>query len=240
MSHSVRDRLSLARGHLRRGELDAAEALLVALTTEHPRFADLQNELGLLFHERGDFARAEAAFRKALELNPGYTEAALHLSITWNDLGRYEDASRVFSDAVRAAKSGPGALDPALARRVGALHVEIGDVYTRAGHPTRAAEAYRTALELCPTFHDVRLKRAQALLDATDAEGAIGELDAIIAASPGLLAAQITLGVAHHAAGRRERALEIWQGVLRQDPANTQAAMYLRLATGGEPGKGAP
>jgi tetratricopeptide (TPR) repeat protein len=240
VSHSVRDRLALARGHLRRGELDTAEALLVALTTEHPRFADLQNELGLLFHERGDFAKAEAAFRKALELNPGYTEAALHLSITWNDLGRYEDASRVFSEAVRAAKSGPGALDPALARKVAALHVEIGDLYTRAGHPKRGADAYRTALDLCPTFHDVRLKRAQALLDCSDPEAAIREIETILAASPAFVPALVTLGVAHHAAGRRDRALETWRAVLAQEPANPQATMYLRLATGGEPGKGVP
>ena len=55
-------------------------------------FADVHNMMGVIHHDRGRLEEARDAFRKALTINPKYTEAALNLSVTCNDLGEYEQA----------------------------------------------------------------------------------------------------------------------------------------------------
>ncbi len=230
MPNSVKERIALARGHVRRGDLAAAEAIYTAIADEFPSFADVQNELGLLYHERGDFELAQQSFLRALSINPAYTEAALHLSITWNDLGRYEDARRVYREAVERARDVRDGLEPPVAQKIATLFAEIGDIFALAGQPTRAAKAYRDALDLGPGYHDIRLRLAQALQDANDLTNAIIEIQRVIEASPDLMVARVALGLAQFASGNRTEAASAWRAVLERDPKHPRALMYLRLA----------
>ncbi len=61
------------------GKTKRTEALLKALTAAHPDDADLRFYLAELYHRRGDWAQAEAAYRQALELDPDYAQAFLRL-----------------------------------------------------------------------------------------------------------------------------------------------------------------
>ena len=65
-----------------------------------------------LYITRKRFRKAAWFFEKALQLNPGYTEASLNLSVTYNELGRFEDANRIFSHAAKLAHPAPSVLDP--------------------------------------------------------------------------------------------------------------------------------
>jgi tetratricopeptide (TPR) repeat protein len=229
MSNTTRERLALARAHVRRGEVAAAEAIYSTLVQDFPAFADVHNEAGLFFHEQGDFDRAQASFLDALKINPSYTEAALHLSITWNDMGRYEDAQRVYAEALVKARASRDVLDPPLAQRIVNLYADIGDVYAQAREWKRSAAAYREGLALGPNFHDVRLRLAQVLLDAGDSAGAVVEAQQVVDASPDFRAALLMLGLACLAAGDRSTAARTWHDVLEREPAHKRAAMYLRL-----------
>lgn len=229
MLNTVKERLALARTHARRNEWSAAESTYAALLADFPGFADIHNEAGLFFHERSDFERAQKEFQQALKINPAYIEAALNLSIIWNDLGRYEDARKVYQDAVTRAKSKTDVLEPPVAQRVVNLHAEIGDIYAQAGLWEKAVKAYRDGLALAPNYHDVRLRLAQVLLDARETAAAISELESVVKASPELTSAKLMLGLAYLAFGYKVQAAATWKAILAKEPNHPRASAYLRL-----------
>jgi tetratricopeptide (TPR) repeat protein len=54
------------------GRLDDAEKAFLRVLREGGRSAYVYNNLGIVYQERGDHARALAQFRKAIRLQPGY------------------------------------------------------------------------------------------------------------------------------------------------------------------------
>lgn len=85
-----------------------------------------------------DFRAAERAFRRAVELDPGYTFARLPFAICLTGEARFAEAIAQL-DTARA-------LDPLAPGPGNAL----GRVYVVAGHPERAIEPLTAALELNP------------------------------------------------------------------------------------------
>ena len=72
------------------GKYSEAEPILKNVISDNPKYADVHNKLGIISHLKGAFKQASEYFRKALELNPGYTEASLNLAITYNDMGEFK------------------------------------------------------------------------------------------------------------------------------------------------------
>jgi len=85
------------------GKLNEAEPVLAEVIRINPRYADVQNKLGIIANLRGDLRKAAEHFEKALELNPRYTEVSLNLAITYNDLGEFKKAQDVFTMAAQIA-----------------------------------------------------------------------------------------------------------------------------------------
>ena len=108
------------------------------------------------------------------------------------------------------------------------LYDEAVDLYADEKYD-EAIEAYRKALDRCPTFHDIRIRLASALREAGLPQQALAELGRVLRASPGLLDAVVQIGVVEYSLGRSEEAVARWQAALAQDPARRDAAMYLRL-----------
>jgi len=66
--------------------------------------------LGTLYHKVpgwpigfGDHKKARQLLEAALKVNPAYSEAALNLSVLYNDLGKYEEARQIYNHALAAA-----------------------------------------------------------------------------------------------------------------------------------------
>src|SRR6188474_3606195 len=112
MDDHVKQLLLLGREHYEKREFDKAEYLLRQVVAETDRFADVYDMLGVIAHSRGDFALAERHFEKAVGLNPNYTEAQLNLMVTYNDLGKYDAARRIYAAIRNRAAGGDGPTDP--------------------------------------------------------------------------------------------------------------------------------
>jgi hypothetical protein len=81
-SQQHRGRLLLARAYSKNPNwLRRAEETLHELMREDPTSADAHYELGLVYKAGGFVARAQAAFRRALELRPGHKGASAELGI---------------------------------------------------------------------------------------------------------------------------------------------------------------
>lgn len=229
LDEQTRNLLKLGREAYRKKEYSRAESYLTKVLEKAESFADVHNMLGVIFHDRGLFSKAQHHFERALAINSGYTEAALNLAVTYNDLGRYNDAKEVFNQALSAARVPPGELDPYVRGKIANMYAEIGEVYQTAGLYEKAEQEFAKALQLGPTFVDIRLKLAQVLRDQGKTEEAIEQLQRIIKEQPGYINARIHLGVTLYSLGRTSAALAEWQEVLRQDPENRSCQMYMKL-----------
>ena len=86
------------RTYFEQGKLNDSLRCFLELIKDNPyRFADVHNKVGVIYHNKGIPENAIASFEKALKVNPSYTEAAINLSIVYNELGKYEEARRYFT-----------------------------------------------------------------------------------------------------------------------------------------------
>jgi tetratricopeptide (TPR) repeat protein len=224
----------LARGRdaYARGDLVLSEQTLSeALDKGAKDFADVHHLLGVVYHSWGLYAKARSAFEAALQINPRYAEAALNLSITYNDLGRYAEAQEVLAEVIGEPK---GTLDALTRAKIANLHAEVGDAYRSAGLLDDAAAEYRRALALCDRFVDIRTRLAVVLAESQKSEDAIAELRRATADNPHYVPAYLQLGLLLQTSGDHRGAREALEAVLRLKPGHERAATYLRmLETGG-------
>ncbi|GAA4854768.1 winged helix-turn-helix domain-containing tetratricopeptide repeat protein [Luteimonas vadosa] len=187
---------------------DSAEAHLA-----HGRYLQLHD-----WNWRG----AEAAMRRAIELNPSLADAhggLAHLLVT---TGRFEEGL----SEVRQARD----LDP-LSPFINALG---GGFHSAAGQPDEAEAWVARALELEPDFWIALLVRGGLALDRGDAEAAVADLRR--AADRSRRASQVlaVLAMAEVAAGNRPGAEELLRELRRREsagylPPTSLAAAHLAL-----------
>jgi tetratricopeptide (TPR) repeat protein len=215
----------------KKGDLTRAETLLSgALKDGASGYADVHHMLGVIYHAWGQFSKARSEFEEALKINPTYTEAALNLSITYNDLGRYAEAREVYA---RVLPSPEERIDSFTRGKIANLHAAVGDAYRAAGLSKEAAVEYRRALGLCPTFIDIRMRLSHALADSGILAEAIEQARLVLLDNPSFTPAYLHLGLLLHRNGDEEGAKKALGDLLEREPGHERATMYLRLL---EPG----
>ena len=111
--------------------------------------------------EASDVAQAEAAYREALALSPGHTEASLNLGAMLCERGRYAEALVLFDSALAVApESALLCFDRAIALE------ELGRVRD-------ALKGYERCLELAPDFSDAHFNAARLHEQLGNKQGAV-------------------------------------------------------------------
>ena len=185
--------------------------------------------LGVLHERRDDIGNASRCLTRALRINPHYAEALLALAAVYERQGDFDRSREITERARSRAPAVEGRVDATTRGKLANLQAALGDAYREAGELREAIDAYRKALDRCPTFHDIRMRLAAALREAGLPQQARSELERVLRASPGLLDAAVQIGVVEYSLGRSEEAVARWHAVLVRDPARRDAAMYLRL-----------
>lgn len=80
------------------GDEDGAKETFEALISEYPDFEWPYGNLGCLFIQLGDVAKAKKILRKAIDINPHYVNAWLHMSRAEALDGNYEEAYKCLSE----------------------------------------------------------------------------------------------------------------------------------------------
>ena len=219
--------LAEGRDAFRSADYVRAEVLLKqALENGASAYADVHHTLGIIYHTWGQFAEARAAFEEALRINPRYTEAALNLAITYNDLGRYAEAQELFA---RVQPSPEERIDKHTRGKIANLHKTVGEAYRSAGLAQEAAVEYRKALALCPEFIDIRMELGHTEAEAGDVDAAISAMVEILTQRPDYEPALLHLGLFLHRTGDVDGAKRAFCEVLDKHPDHERAAMYLRM-----------
>ncbi|MCL2011575.1 MAG: tetratricopeptide repeat protein [Cystobacterineae bacterium] len=229
MNEVVWQQVALGKGFFEKSQYYEAEECLQKVVKAGGRYADVFCMLGIIAHERQALEEAKAFFELAVELNSGYADAWLGLSLTLGEMGLYEEAREAQEKAGHIRLSPPGEMDAYVKQKIANRYSEIGEILASAGWPEKAIAEYRRALELCPEFVDIRLKLANAHMEGGDWEVALEQLSHILHMQPDYLPARVRYGLALYSSGRIAEARAAWEYVLQKNPAHRVARMYMNL-----------
>ena len=203
--------------------------LLEEIVATGRAFADVHHLLGVSLSLLGQRERALTELVRALELNPRYLEALIHLGLVLSELGREGEAEDAFRRAASSVTPPADGLPSPVAARLANQHAELAEAYAEAGALDRAVEQYERALELGPTFVDLRYRMARLLLEAGRALEAREELEEVLRLRPNFLDALAALGLAHFLSGDALGARDIWKACLSRRPENARVEAYLAM-----------
>jgi tetratricopeptide (TPR) repeat protein len=229
MDERIKEILARGRQHYQKREFDKADYLLREVIEHSDGFADVFDMLGIIAHSRGDLHAAARYFERAVALNSAYTEALLNLAVTYNDLGRYDAARQIHSKVRKLGNTGPVQIDPFARGKIANMHADIAQAYAEAGIVHEAIEQYVKAVQLCPSFADLRTRLGSLYRDAGDLPLAREQYQAAKDANPKFIQARVLLGVTLFSLGDSAAALREWREVLAIEPDNRSAQMYVRM-----------
>ena len=101
-----------------------------------PRDAELLNDVGYCYYNRGEWAEAEKYLRQALELDPHRRRARMNLGMALAQQGKTDEALKAFGQEVSPAEA----------------QANLGFILLTQGKREEAKAAYRRALELEPNL----------------------------------------------------------------------------------------
>jgi len=227
-----REILVTARELFKENKYSQAEPLLNQLILKGSKNPEIFHMLGTVYYDRGKFNKAIKAFRRALEIEPTFTDASVGLSIILNDLGRYEEGRKVFEEAQSALKKSTKDQDPFLNEKFSIKHDELGDLYLQHSRYQEALEQYYRSLALSSRKPELTMKVVHTYFQMDETHKAIQELEKLVREYPGFSSARIQLGRAYFENGEVSSAVEQWENVLLKDPDNGEASRLLRQSQG--------
>jgi tetratricopeptide (TPR) repeat protein len=224
------DILEMAREAFVKGQYQKAEPLLSQLLLLDNKNPEVFQMLATIYYDRGQFKKAIKTFKRALEIDPTYTDASVGLSIILNDLGRYEEGREIFEAAQRELALSKNHTDPYINERLASKHVETADLYFQYKRYDEAIEQFYKALNLSSRKTELWMKIADSYIKSQDAKKALKILRDLTIEYPAFLPAQIKLGTVLYHSNRVVEAIEEWEKVLIRDPGNKEVAEYVRIA----------
>ncbi|MBX2879606.1 MAG: tetratricopeptide repeat protein [Granulosicoccus sp.] len=201
----------------RRGQLDVAMAgyLRAAERTDDPRVSERASRLAIFGRQ---WKEAEKAANRWLKLDPDSKDAPPILAQALLYQGKTDEAASLYLDILEAADNLPLALQ------------QIQFDLQRHDSPEQSLAVLDQILEKYPEEIDVHLAVAQAHLNASDRDSALGAVDAALQIDEDHVAGLLLRGQILSALGRPEEGFAMIQTALEKNPANTSLRLgYAQL-----------
>jgi superkiller protein 3 len=171
-----------------------------------PANAAAHNGLGVALRDKKDLAGAEAAFRKAIELDPKLAMAHSNLGVALGDMGRVDEAIARYRKAI--------ALDPKLAN----AHSNLGEALRGKGKVEEAIACCKKAIALDAKHATAHGALGSALADKGQVDEAIACYHKAIALDAKHATAHGALGSALARKGQVDEAIACYHKAIALDP----------------------
>jgi tetratricopeptide (TPR) repeat protein len=173
------------------GQYDAAIAKFNEVVAALPNCTECYANIGEFAYRKQDYAAAEAAYKKAIEVDPKFVAAYSGLATLYNQQKKFKEAGEMSAMASKLSAAGGGAVSPETLYNQGAIawngnnfteaqekfeaavkarpeyadaHFMLGKVYINLGKLAEAVTEFETYLKLAPTGPNA--KEAQTNFDA--------------------------------------------------------------------------
>jgi predicted O-linked N-acetylglucosamine transferase (SPINDLY family) len=178
-----------------------------------PGWADVHNNLGMVYIMQNRFAEAAASFQEAVRLQPNSPAALNNLGNVLRELGRPAVAAASLEEAVRLA---PGYAE---------AHHNLGLCLQAQNRPVDALSSFRQAARLKPNYSEAHFELGTALAKLGRQAEAADSFEQVLKLRPDHAQARVQLGLA------RSRAQQMLAaGIHDTTPLNRQDAESLILA----------
>jgi len=207
---------------LQKGDYARAVELIgraIAIDATQPPFYD---NLGVALRYLGSLDEAEAAHRKALELDPDFAAAHHNLGTTLHTQGRFIDAE---ASAKRSLE-----LNPANAEALNTY----GNILRATGRNGQAVKAYHKSLALNPGLVMAQMNLGAALRELGDLAGAEAALNRALEMDPNSADVYNNLGNVYVAQERKAKALAAFRRAVELVPKSPLALSNMAAAMVGE------
>jgi tetratricopeptide (TPR) repeat protein len=226
--------LDEAREAFIEGKYSEAEALLQQPTLKNSNNPEVFQMMATILYNRGQFNKAIQTFKKALSIDPTYTDAAVGLSIILNDLGKYDEAKKVFEDAQilidRKKSNSSTQVSNAIEEKLATKHLELAGMYQQYKRFAQALEQFQHAYNLSQKKVDIVLQIAECHVEAGQSNLAIKALRTILQSNSKLVIPRLKLGLILYNSHMIAEAVDQWENVIRLEPKNEEAIRYLKMA----------
>ncbi len=198
------------------GQADRAVALLNRAIEQDPTVGDPYFAKGLLLLNLKRTDEAEQAMRAGLVQSPESAVGHYHLSRVLLESGKQEAA---IASLERAMTVNPS-FEPA--------YLALASVYEARQDRERATKVLKKYLQsVNPQNRDIRHHLVRLFVEAKDFQGAMNELEALIAEDPADLDAQLRMALIHGEQKEFAKAIDRLNDILKARPAELKVRDYL-------------
>lgn len=200
------------------GRKEEAAGVLLQALERAPNRADIYDELGSIYAQEQEWVEAERAFTHAIQINPAYGPAHMHIGAAFLVTGKAQEA---LPELAQAAQLLPHSSQAQL---------ELGEADIALGNDEQAVAALQTALQLNPNSVDAKYQLALALQGVGREKEAVPFFRQVAAARPDDNAAAINLALALVQTGDSKDAIGLYQQAVRRDPKNVTIYQDIAVA----------
>jgi tetratricopeptide (TPR) repeat protein len=178
------------------------------------------NNLGLVFLQKGQIDEAVEKFQHALEINPDYREAYSNLGLAFFQKGRLDEAITNYQKALE------------MTPKSFVTRCDLGNALLREGRTQDAVVQYEKALEIEPNYEEARSNLGLAFLQRGELEDAFTQYERAVLLDGNSFATHYNLGVVLLQKGRPDEATKQFQRALQLKPDFSPAQINLAKALG--------
>ena len=217
---SVGEAIGLAIQLQQTEQFAAAEEIYRQVLEFKPDCAEALHFSGILEHQRGRSEAAIAKIRRSVELEPTTADWHSNLGIVLQERLRLDEAVAAYRRAI--------ALDPNHAN----AYSNLGVVLRALGQPAEAEAAYREAIRLNPSHIDAWTNLGILMNGQKRTREAVLAFSKVITLRPKDPDAKRLLALAHCTLGEMDKAIELFEAWLREEPGHPVATHMLASCTG--------
>ncbi len=174
---------------------------------QNPRSVTAHHNLGFYYYRNKQYDQALVEFRKAIELDPGYSaEVYFNLGNIYVRKTQYDEAAREFQKALE--------IDPGF----GECYLNLGNIYTLKGMVDKAIDNYEKAIEASPGFARAHYNLAGLYEKKGLLNEAIRECQKAVELAPWFDKAHFQLGNLYYKKGLSPDALEAYRRAAEINP----------------------
>jgi len=185
------------------GMYQAAIALLLDGIRLFPDEPELHNSLGTAYAENKQFQKAISAYRRALQINPGFTAAKTNMVSGYNNqgvkyakMGQWNEAIEAYNRALNLAPNMQEA-----GRNLSAAYWEQASRLSKAGRNSEAVEAYQCFLEREPNSKEAYNNLGTVCFRMDDYKSAVAAFKSAVRLDPEDAGLKANLAIAYHKQG---------------------------------------
>lgn len=217
---TVEEAVEIAIGLHREGRLPEAEVVYKEILEVQPDHPGALHYAGVLAHQVGRSDDAVALIEKSLALVPDRADWYSNLGIVQQEREKLDEAIAAYHRAIE--------LDPSH----GNAYNNLGVLLRATGKPVEAEEAYRTAIRINPEHIDAYTNLGILLGGLKRSDESVACFCKVITLRPRHREARRLMALAHCTIGEVDRAVQIFEEWLAEEPGDAIALHMLSACTG--------